>query len=134
MIPADIERWPLILKSVGNAEQIPEFIRLVYDIQEVMKKTGMGLEEIHDNVQALEKRAAKLEPIAKQYEDSKKQVTELTGQRNKLTGFVADLEQKYALLNPRVNDMEKHEQTLSHRVKDLEARAVQAETSITDCK
>ena len=129
--PADIDRWPVILKSAGNADQVPEFIRLVYDIQDVMKKKGMSLEEIHDNVQALEKKAAKLEPIAKQCEDSKKQVTELTEKRNKLTGFVADLEQKYAFLNPRVNDIEKHEQALSQRVKDLEARAIKAEALMT---
>ena len=117
--PADIDRWPLILKSVGNAEQVPEFIKLVYDIQAVMKKTSISLEELHDNVLELEKKASKLEPIAKQCDDSKKQVNELTDQRNKLTDLVGGLEQKYKLLNPRVNDMEKHEQTLSHRIKDL---------------
>jgi len=129
--PADIDRWPVILKAAGNADQVPEFIRLVYAIQNVMMKTGMSLEEIHDNVQELEQKAAKLEPMSQQYEDYKKQVAELTEQRNKLTGFVTGLEQKYNLLNPRVNDLEKHEQTLSHRVKDLEARAVQAEASMT---
>ena len=129
--PADIDRWPLILKSSGNADQVPEFIRLVYDIQEVMKKTGVGLEELHDNVQATEKKAAELEPILKQCQATKKQVAELTAQRNKLTGLVGGLEQKYALLNPRVNDMEKHEQSLSQRIKDLEARAAIAELSIT---
>ena len=128
---ADIDRWPLILKSTGNADQVPEFIRLVYDIQNVMKKTGMSLEDLHDNVQALEQKAAKLEPIAKQCEDTKKQVVELTEQRNKLTDLVGGLEQKYKLLNPRVNDMEKHEETLSHRVQDLESRAAKAELSIT---
>ena len=129
--PADIDRWPLILKSSGNADHVPEFIRLVYDIQEVMKKTGVGLEELHDNVQATEKKAAELEPILKQCQATKKQVAELTAQRNKLTGLVGGLEQKYALLNPRVNDMEKHEQSLSQRIKDLEARAAIAELSIT---
>ena len=40
--PADIERWPLILKSAGNADQVPEFIRLVYDIQESHEENGHG--------------------------------------------------------------------------------------------
>ncbi len=128
--PADIERWPLILKSVENVEQVPEFIRLVYSIQGVMKNKGMTLEDLHDNVQELEKKAAKLEPMASKYEDTKKQVTELTEQRNKVTDLVAGLEQKYKLLNPRVSDLEKHEQALSSRTRDLEERGEKAEATL----
>lgn len=129
--PADIGRWPLILKSVGNAEQVPEFIRLVYGIQGVMKKTGMNLEELHDNVLELEKKTASLGPMLKQYRNSKKQVAELTSQRDKLTSSIAQLEKEYALLNPRVKDLQERDRELSHRVKDLETRAVKAELSIT---
>jgi DNA repair exonuclease SbcCD ATPase subunit len=130
--PADIERWPLILRSAGNEDQLPDFIRLVYDIQEVMKKTGMNLEELRVDVQELEKKAIELEPIAKQCEDTKKQVAELTAQRNNITDLVAGLEQKYKFLNPRVNDLEKREQSLLQRTSSLEERAEKAETTFNN--
>jgi predicted nucleic acid-binding Zn-ribbon protein len=128
--PADIDRWPLILKSVGNAEQVPEFIRSVYDIQAVMKNKSMTLEDLHDNVLELEKKAAALEPMAKQCEDYKKQIAELSGQRDNLAVSVSPLKKEYELLNPRVKDLRERERGLSDRVKDLETRAAKAETSI----
>ena len=129
--PADIERWPLILKSAGNADQLPEFIRLVYDIQGVMKKTGMGLEDLRDNVLEMEEKTKALEPMLKQYEDSKKQIAELTDQHKDLSVAVSQLKQECELLNPRVKDLREREKELSARVKDMETRAAKAELSIT---
>ncbi len=48
--PADIDRWPLILKSVGNEDEAQEFVRLTYSIQEVQKRTGLNLDGLHDKV------------------------------------------------------------------------------------
>ena len=127
---ADIDRWPLILKSAGNADQVPEFIRLVYDIQAVMKNKGMSLEDLHDNVLELEKKAAALEPMSKQCEDYKKQITDLSGQCDSFTVTVSQLKKEFELLNPRVKDTREHERQLSDRVKDLETRAAKAEASI----
>ena len=129
--PADIDRWSLILKSAGNADQIPEFIRLVYDIQDVMKKTGMGLEELHDNVQALEKKAAKLEPIIKQLEERQMEVKQLTKRRDDLVPVVNKLDQKYGLLNPRVKDLEKREGELLRRIKDQQDTIEEAEANLS---
>ena len=129
--PADIDHWPLILKSIGNEDEAQEFVRLVYSIQEVQKKTGLSLDELDDKVHELQRKAADLEPVSRQHEDHKKQVTKLTRQRKELASAVAGLEDKYKLLNPRVKDLEKREQDLSRRIKDMEPRAEKAEATLT---
>lgn len=130
LTPADINRWPLILKLAGSEDEAQEFVRLVYSIQEVQKKTGLGLEDLDDKMHELERKAADLEPMSKQREDYRKQLAELTRQRENLAGVVANLEEKYKLLNPRVKDMEKRERDLSRRIKDMEPRAEKAETTL----
>ena len=127
LTPADIDRWPLILKLAGSEDEAQEFVRLVHSIQEVQKRTGLSLEELDNKVHELERKAADLEPMSKQREDYKKQLAELTKQRENLASVVANLKEKYELLNPRVKDMEKREQDLSRRIKDMEPRAEKAE-------
>ena len=60
--PADIDRWPAILKAAGSEENAKEFIELVYRIQEAQKKTGLTLEEADEKLHELEMEAAELEP------------------------------------------------------------------------
>jgi len=111
--PADIDRWPLILKSVGNEDEAQEFVRLVYSIQEVQKRTGLSLEALDNKAHELERKTTDLEPMVKKREDYRKQVAEFTRQREELANVVANLEEKYKLLNPRVKDLEKREQDSS---------------------
>ncbi|MFO7711948.1 MAG: hypothetical protein R6V51_01890, partial [Dehalococcoidia bacterium] len=33
--PADIDRWPMILKSLPGEDDAKEFVRLIYSIQEI---------------------------------------------------------------------------------------------------
>jgi len=127
----DIDRWPLILKLVGNEDEAQEFVRLVYSIQEVQKRTGLSLEALDNKAHELERKTTDLEPMVKKREDYRKQVAELTRQREELANVVANLEEKYKLLNPRVKDLEKREQDLSRRIKDMEPRAEKAETTLT---
>jgi transcriptional regulator with XRE-family HTH domain len=54
--PADIGRWPLILKAVKNEDEAQEFVRLVYSIQEVQKKTCLSLDALDDKVREMEKK------------------------------------------------------------------------------
>lgn len=129
--PADIDRWPLLLKSVGNEDEAQEFVRLVYSIQEVQKRTGLSLEDLDNKAHELERKTTDLEPMAKKRDDYRKQVAELTRQREELANVVANLEEKYKLLNPRVKDLEKREQDLSRRIKDMEPRAEKAEATLT---
>ena len=56
--PADIDRWPMILKSAGNEDEAQEFARLVYSIQEVQKRTGLSLEALDNKAHELERKAA----------------------------------------------------------------------------
>jgi len=128
--PADIDRWPLILKSVKGEDDAQEFVRLVYSIQEVQRRTGLSLEDLDDKAHELERKAADLELISKQHEDYRTQLAELTKQRDDLASVVASLEEKYKLLNPRVKDMEKREQDLSRRIKNIEPRAEKAEVTL----
>ncbi len=128
--PADIDRWPLILKSAGSEDKAQEFVEIIYAIQDVQKRTGLSLEDLHDKVHELEKRAEELEPMSRQHEDYRKQLAELTTQREKLASEVAGLEQKYNLLNPRVKDLEKREQDLLRRTKGMETKAEAAEASL----
>jgi DNA repair exonuclease SbcCD ATPase subunit len=132
--PADIGRWPMILKSAGSEEEAREFVRLVYSIQEVQKRTGLSLEALDNKVHELEGKAADLEPMSGKLEECKKQLAELTGQREELASAVAVLEQKYELLNPRVKDLEKREQTLSRRIMDMEPKAQKAEATLSALK
>jgi len=129
--PADIDRWPMILKSVKNEDEAQEFVRLVYSIQEVQKRSGLDLEALDNKAHELERKAADLEPMSDKLKDCKKQLAELTRQREELASAVAVLEQKYKLLNPRVKDLEKREQTLSGRIVDIEPKAQKAETTLS---
>jgi transposase-like protein len=79
--PADIDRWPLILKSAGNEDEAQEFVRLVYSIQEVQKRTGLSLNALDNKVHELERKAADLEPMSGKLEDCKKQLADLTKRR-----------------------------------------------------
>jgi predicted nucleic acid-binding Zn-ribbon protein len=132
--PADINRWPMILKSVRNEDDINEFVRLVYSIQQVQQRSGMSLEALDNKVQELEKKAADLEPISDKLKDYKKQLAELAKQRDELASAVALLEQKNELLSPRIKDLEKREQTLSRRIGDMEPKAREAETTLSTLK
>jgi len=132
--PADINRWPMILKSVRNEDDINEFVRLVYSIQQVQQRSGLSLEALDNKVQELEKKAADLEPISDKLEDYKKQLTELTRQREELANSVAMLEQKSKLLTPRAEDLERREQTLSRQIGDMEPKAQKAETTLSTLK
>jgi predicted nucleic acid-binding Zn-ribbon protein len=128
--PADIDRWPMIIKSVRNEDGAQEFVRLVYSIQEVQKRSGLSLEALDNKAHELERKAADLEPMSDKLKDCKKQIAEVTGQREELASVVAILEQKYELLTPRVKNLEKREQTLSRRIMDMDPKARKAETTL----
>jgi predicted nucleic acid-binding Zn-ribbon protein len=132
--PADINRWPMILKSVRNEDDINEFVRLVYSIQQVQQRSGLSLEALENKVRELEKKAADLEPISDKLEDYKKELGELTRQREELGNSVAMLEQKSKLLAPRTKELERREETLSRRIADMEPKAKKAETTLSDWK
>ena len=129
--PADMDRWPLILKSAGSEDEAQEFIRVVHSIQEVQEKTGLSLDDLDNKVHELERKAADLEPMSDKLEDCKKQLAGLTGQRKELSSTVANLEEKHKLLTPRVKDLEKREKDLSRRITDMEPKARKAETTIS---
>lgn len=129
--PADIGRWPMLLKSVGDENEAQEFVGLVYSIQEVQQRTGLSLNALDEKVHELEGKAADLEPVSRQYEDYRQQIAKLNKKREELASSVNSLEDKYKLLNPRVKDLEKREQTLSHRIEDMEPKAQKAETTLS---
>jgi predicted nucleic acid-binding Zn-ribbon protein len=128
--PADIDRWPVILRSVPNQDEAQEFIRLVYSIQEVQKRSGLSLDALESKAHELERKAVGLEPSLAKLEDTKKQLAELTKKREELASTVAHLEEQHRLLDPRVKDLEKREQDLSRRVRDMEPKALKAETTL----
>jgi chromosome segregation ATPase len=132
--PADINRWPMILKSVRNEDDINEFVRLVYSIQQVQQRSGLSLEALDSKVQELEKKAADLEPISDKLKDYKKQLVELTRQREELASAVAILEQKNNLLGPRVKELERRERNLSRQIGDMEPKTKKAEATLSTLK
>ena len=132
--PADIDRWPMILKAVPNENDAREFVRLIYCIQEVQERSGLGIEALDKKVHELEKKAADLEPVSDKLKDSKKELADLTKQRDKLANSVAILEQKEEMLTPRVKDLEKRQQNLSRRIADMEPKAEKAEATISAVK
>jgi len=132
--PADIDRWPMILKSVRNEDDAKEFVSLVYSIQEVQQRSGLSLEALDNKVHELEREAADLEPMSDKLEDCKKQLSELARQREELANSVAILEQKNELLTPQVKELERREQNLSRRIVDMEPKAQKAETALSALK
>ena len=132
--PADIDRWPMILKVVRSEDDAKEFVRLIYSIQEVGQRSGLGIEALDNKVHELEKKAADLEPVSDKMKDSKKELAELTKQRDELGKSVAILEQKNELLTPRVKELEKREQNLSRRIADMEPKAEKAERTLSALK
>ncbi|MGB5925224.1 MAG: helix-turn-helix domain-containing protein [Dehalococcoidia bacterium] len=129
--PADIDRWPMILKIVRNEDDTKEFVRYIYSIQEVQQRSGLSIEALDKKVHELEKKAADLGPVLDKLKDSKKELAELTRQRDELTSSLAMLEQKGELLTPRVKELEKREQNLSRRIADMEPKAEKAETTLS---
>ncbi len=129
--PADIDRWPLILKSITNEDEAQQFVRLVYSIQEVQKRTGLSLDALDDKAHELEKKTAELEPVAEKVADCKKQVADITKQRKELSSAVANLEEKRKSLTSQVKDLEKREKALTSRVAEMEPRAKKAETTLS---
>jgi chromosome segregation ATPase len=128
--PADIDRWPLILKSVANEDEAQQFVKLIYGIQEVQKRTGLSIDALHDEVHELEKKAAELEPVSAKLDDCKKQIVELTRQRSKLSGDLANLEEKRKLLNPRVKELESREGNLSRHIAEMEPRVLKVDETL----
>ena len=127
----DIDRWPMILKSVPNQDDAKEFVRLVYSIQQVLQRSGLSLEALDNKVRELEREAADLEPISGKVKDCQEELAGLTRQREELAGSVAMLEQKRKLLTPQVKDLERREGTLSRRIADMEPKAQKAETTLS---
>jgi transposase len=132
--PADIDRWPTILKAVRNEDDAREFVRLIYSIQEVQQRSGLGIEALDMKVHELEKKAADLESVSDKLKNSKKDLADLTKQRDELANSVAILEQKEELLTPRVKELERREQNLSRRIADMEPKAEKVETTISALK
>jgi transposase len=132
--PADIDRWPTILKTVRNEDDAKEFVRLIYSIQEVQRRSGLSIEALDKKVHELEKKAADLEPVSDKLKDSKKELADLTKRRDELANSVAILEQKEEMLTRRVKELEKREQNLSRRIADMEPKAKKAETTISAVK
>jgi transposase len=131
---ADIDRWPMILKAVRTEDDAKEFVRLIYSIQEVQQRSGLSIEALDKKVHELEKKAADLEPVSAKLKDSKKELAELTRQRDELASSVAMLEQKEGMLTPRVKELEKREQNLSRRINDMEPKAEKAQSTISTVK
>jgi predicted nucleic acid-binding Zn-ribbon protein len=132
--PADIDRWPMILKAVRNEDDAKEFIRLIYSIQEVQKRSGLGIEAQDKKVHELEKKAADLETVSDKLKDAKKELADLSKQRDELTNSVAMLQQRSELLIPQVKEMERRERNLSRRIADMEPKAEKAETTLSAMK
>jgi DNA repair exonuclease SbcCD ATPase subunit len=132
--PADIDRWPVILKAVRTDDDAGEFVRLIYNIQEVQQRSGLGIEALDKKVHELEKKAADLEPLSGRIKDSKKELSDLSRQRDEVTSSVAMLEQKEELLTPRVKELEKRHQDLSRRIADLGPKAEKAEGTLSTLK
>lgn len=132
--PADIDRWPMILKLVPSEDDAKEFVHLIYSIQQVEQRTGLDLEALSNEVHELETKAADLAPVSDKVKACQKQLAELTKLREELASAVALLEQKNKLLTPQLKDLEKRQQTLSRRIRDMEPKARKAEATVSTLK
>jgi predicted nucleic acid-binding Zn-ribbon protein len=132
--PADIDRWPMILKSVRNDDDAKEFVRLVYSIKEAQQRSGLNLEALDDKVHEVDRKAGELESISNKVKDCRKELSGLTRQRDEFVNTVALLEQKNELLSPRVKDLQERDKTLSSRIADMEPKAQKAEMTLSSLR
>lgn len=109
--PADLDRWPMILKAVRNEDDVKEFLGYIYSVQEVQQRSGLSIEALEKKVHELERKAADLEPVSEKLKDSKKELAELTKQRDGLTSSVTILKQREELLTPRVKEWKSESKT-----------------------
>jgi len=134
MTPSDINRLPMILKTAGSEEDTREFIGAIRSIQDVMKRTGLSIGNLDSKVHQLEKKASELESVVKKRDDCRRQLAEMEGRCDELNKLVSGNQEKYNLLVPRVKDLEKREQDLLSRNKNLEAEAAKAEATLSALK
>jgi len=128
--PADIDRWPEILKSIRDEDEAQEFVRLVYSIGEVQEETGLSLDALDSKVHDLQKKAADLGPVSAKLSGLQKQVAELTRQRELLESAINGLEGKRKLLDPEVRELETRARNLSRRINKTEPKADKAEATL----
>ncbi|MBI2858294.1 MAG: hypothetical protein HYX90_04380 [Chloroflexi bacterium] len=128
--PAEVERLPLIVKAAGGEEKAREFVDLVYRIHQYQEESGLTLEQADQKLQKLEARAKELAPILKQVEECQKGIKQLAKRRDDLIPVVNNLEQKYSLLAPRVQELENREGELLRRIKDAQATIEKAQTDL----
>jgi hypothetical protein len=128
---ADIERWPTILKLAGSENKTKEFIDLVYRIQDFQEETGLTLEKIDDKIHELEAKAGKLHPILNKVDEKTHEIAELEKRQDALAPVVNSLEQKYAMINPIVKDLQKRQGDLVIQIKQEEAITASTQAALS---
>ncbi len=117
---ADIERWLEILQMAGSEDKAKAFVASVYHIQNFMHESGLSLDQIDGKIQELETKAAELQPTLNKVDGKNIEIAELEKRRDDLVPVVDSLAQKYDVLNPIVNDLQKQQSDLVKQIKEEE--------------
>jgi predicted nucleic acid-binding Zn-ribbon protein len=121
--PGDIQQCVSLCKTLTPADaQTQVFVKAATEYQEVLERTGLGVEELDNKVRSLEEASHQLEPLAEKAHDLKGEIEGLEARKIKLGDTVAGLEKRQHTLSENVKEREQREANLSTRIAHLEEK------------
>jgi len=117
----DIQQCVSLCKTLTSGDiETHAFARAAMKYQEVLQRTGLGVEELENKVRSLEEASHRLGPLAKKAHDLKKELADLQMRNRQLADEVAGLEERRQILGDSIKEREQREASLSTRIARLE--------------
>jgi predicted nucleic acid-binding Zn-ribbon protein len=117
----DIQQCVSLCKTLTPGDiETRVFAKAAMKYQEVLQRTGLGVEELENKVRSLEEASHRLGPMAKKAHDLKKEIADLEMRNRQLADEVAGLEERRQILVDTVKEREQREASLSTRIAQLE--------------
>jgi chromosome segregation ATPase len=121
--PGDIPQYVSLCRALTTGGiETQAFVKAAMEYQEVIKRTGLSVEEMDKKVKNLEEAASQLEPLAKKTLDLQAELADLEVKKEGLANEIAGLERNWQTLTASVKEREQREGELSARTAYLEDR------------
>jgi len=133
--PAEIDSIIQVYRKLTNETvDMPVFIHAAMTLDEVHRRTGLGIEELEAKAKKLEKQAGRLEPLTEQAEDVECSLDILSQKSFELKFEVAGLEKRENTLAESIRHKEQREAELSQRTTNLEGQFYSARELLASAK
>lgn len=121
--PGDILQYVSLCKALTTGGiETQAFVKAAMEYQDVLQRTGLGVEEMDKKVRNLEEASSQLEPLAKKTLDLQAELADLEVKKEGLADETAGLERHSQTLAESVKEREQREGELSARIAYLEER------------